>query len=311
MSEIDRSQADWANYWSGREAGQTGEVLAGTGIENQDELSAFWNSVFAEPQTGLVLDLACGAGSAIKHATASDTNLLIGLDISSDAILAAQAKVPGLTGIIAAADAIPLADGSVSHVISQFGFEYSNRQKAAVEISRVLAPGGHFTAVVHLKDGAIAEECQGHLAKAELISTSGYFSSVRDLFTAAFEFDAAPTPDLKQRVSDAGIEFSKAQATLAPIIKEGGIAGRLHAGARQLFERRQAYLPADISTWLDQMAHEIDAYAGRMRGMLASAIDKAEANSIVTAIADNGHGGVQALSLSGSEAAWVLTARRP
>ena len=311
MSEIDRSQADWANYSSGREAGQTGEVLAGTGIENHDELSAFWTAVFPEAPTGLVLDLACGAGSAIKHATTTDSNLLIGLDISSEAILAAQTKVPGLTGIIAAADSIPLADGSVSQVISQFGFEYSDREKAAAEISRILAPGGQFTAIVHLKGGAIAEECQGHLAKAELISSSGYFSSVRELFAAAFEFDAAPAPDLKQRVVEAGASFSKAQSVLASIIKEGGIAGRLHAGARQLFDRRRAYLPTDITTWLDQMAHEIDAYAGRMRGMLSAAIDEAEANAIVSTIAASGHKDVQALPLSGRDAAWVLKANKP
>ena len=310
MSEIDRSQADWANYWSGREAGQTGEVLAGTGIENHDELSAFWNSAFTEPQTGLVLDLACGAGSAIKHASASDSNLLIGLDISSDAIQAAQVKVPGLTGIIAAADSIPLADGSVSHVISQFGFEYSNRSKAAAEISRILAPGGQFTAIVHLKNGAIAEECEGHLTKTDLISTSGYFSSVRHLFTAAFAFDATPTPELKQGVVEAGATFSKAQAKLASIIKEGGIAGRLHAGARQLFDRRRAYLPTDITTWLDQMAHEIDAYAGRMRGMLGAAIDEAEANSIVSTIASGGHQQVQKMQLGGRDAAWILKANK-
>ncbi len=311
MSEIDRSQADWANYWSGREAGQTGEVLAGTGIENHDELSAFWNAVFVEPQTGIILDLACGAGSAIKHATASDSNLLIGLDISSDAILAARAKVSGLTGMIAAADSIPLADGSVSHVISQFGFEYSNRAEAAAEISRTLAPGGKFTAIVHLKGGAIAEECEGHLAKADLISSSGYFTAVRHLFNSAFEFDAAPTPELKQRVADAGTEFSKAQSVLAPIIKEGGIAGRLHAGARQLFERRRAYLPTDISTWLDQMAHETDAYSGRMRGMLSAAIDETEARSIVSTIASGGDQHVEALPLSGQDAAWVLRANKP
>ena len=90
MSEIDRSQADWANYWSGREAGQTGEALAGAGIEKHDELSAFWNAVFPAAPTGIVLDLACGAGSAIKHAAATNSNLLIGLDISSEAILAAS-----------------------------------------------------------------------------------------------------------------------------------------------------------------------------------------------------------------------------
>ncbi|GAB5454013.1 MAG: hypothetical protein Hens2KO_02420 [Henriciella sp.] len=310
MPEIDRSQSDWANYWSGREAGQTGEVFAGTGIENHDELSAFWTSAFSEPHTGLVLDLACGAGSAIKHATASESNLLLGLDISADAILAAQAKIPGLTGIIAAADSIPLADGAVSHVISQFGFEYSNRAKASAEISRVLAPGGQFTAVVHLKAGAIAEECQGHLAKAELIASSGYFTSVRTLFAAAFEFDAAPSPAFKQRVVDAGADFSKAQAKLALIIKEGGFASRLHAGASQLFERRRAYLLGDISTWLDQMEHEIDAYAGRMRGMLSAAIDADEAKTIVATIAANGDHNVEPLSLGGRDAAWVLKATK-
>lgn len=308
MSKIDQSQSDWANYWTGREAGRSNEVFAGEGVENNQELSTFWTETFAETQTGAVLDLACGAGSAIKYAVGSGADRLIGLDISAEAIQATRRIIPELEGVVASADALPFADRSISHAFSQFGFEYANRDRAAAEIARVIGDAGRFTAIAHMKAGAIAQECEGHLSKATAIHTSGYLPTVRALFDAVFAYDKAPGPELKRAVDEAGQGFTRAQDTLLPHINSGGLARHLHTGTSQLFERRKAYLLDDIFGWLDQMTFEIEAYSGRMRGMLSAAIDEEEAAHIVKTIAPDRSHAIKPLLLSGKPAAWVLSA---
>lgn len=304
------AQSDWRTYWKGRHAGRTGEVFAGEGIENSDELSAFWDSVFAKPQSGLVLDLACGAGSAIRHAVGTEATGLIGLDISHEALQSAQAKVQGFRGVVGAADALPFASGSVSHVISQFGFEYSDRASAAAEVARVLSPSGVFTAIVHLKSGAIATECEQHLSNVQAIKASGYIDAVKELYRKVFAYDRAPSPASKRDVETAGKAFQVAQSRIAPVVKVSGLAKQLHQGAQQLFERRKAYLLEDLLQWLAEMSAEIEAYHGRMSGMLSSAIDEQEARKILATIAGGGAYDLQTLQLAGRDAAWILSAQR-
>ncbi len=310
MPKIDQSQSDWGNYWKGRGAKRTGEVFAGEGIENSDELSSFWIETFVKPQSGAILDLACGAGSALKHAVGSGADRLIGLDISAEAIRATREKIPELCGVVASADALPFADASISHAFSQFGFEYADRHKAALEVCRVLSPAGHFTAIVHMRSGAIAKECEGHLSKVNAIRASNYLPAATALFKAVFAYEKAPSADLKRALDHVSQDFGHAQKELASLIQSGGTARHLHIGASQLFERRKAYLLEDILGWLDQMSLEMEAYSGRMSGMLSAAIDQQEAQSIVQTIAPNGEHEIQEVSLAGKSAAWMLSATK-
>ena len=309
MDKPDKSRADWGNYWQGRTAGQSGEVFGGVGIESSEELSDHWTRCFAGAGDAVILDLACGAGSAIRHAAAAGCSRLMGLDISAEALQATRAKLPGLQGLVASADRLPLADDTVDLAVSQFGFEYADRTAAARDIGRVLRTGGRFCAIVHLKDGAIAQECAGHLAGLNVIASSRFIPVAKAVFSAVFAFESSPSDAARQALDAALKALTKAQEALMPQVQAGGIAAHLHGGAAQLFERRRNYLEQDIQTWLDQMSGEIAAYAGRMSGMLNAAIDPGEAQVLLELIAPGGETQCAPFPLGGRDAALKLTAR--
>lgn len=308
MTNPDSNQADWSNYWQGRAAGKTGEVFAGVGVETSDELHQHWRDVFANCADGTVLDLACGAGSVIRHAAAAGLADLIGLDFSPAAIAATRQSCPDLLGLVASADVLPLADASVSMVASQFGFEYADRKRAAREVHRVLKPGGRFSAIVHLKNGAIDRECRGHLARLEAITQSAFLPAARTVFSTVFAFERDPSGAHRAAMDAALGALAAAQEALAPEVRAGGLAAHLQAGAGQLFERRRSYLESDILKWLDDMEGEMVAYRGRMNGMLGAAIDRDEGESLLKAIAPDGKIECHEFHLAGRAAAWRMSA---
>ena len=132
---------DWSNYWRGRTAESSGAALVGAGVESDAELSAFWQAVFSSASSeAQVLDLACGAGSALRHAADAGIRRIAGADISSDALKALEKAVPGaITTECSAADT-PFEDGMFNYVVSQFGIEYAGLLAATKEAARLLAP---------------------------------------------------------------------------------------------------------------------------------------------------------------------------
>jgi ubiquinone/menaquinone biosynthesis C-methylase UbiE len=308
MNDSHNKRDDWSNYWRGRAAKQSGEVFSGVGIEKSSELTRFWRDIYSAPQVGPIVDVACGAGSSIRHAYEAGWRDLLGIDISGAALTQCKESVPTLKGVIASADNLPLSDQSVGHIVSQFGFEYADRKRAAREFSRILFPSGTFVAIVHLKTGAIAAECERHLARLEAIKTSNYIQCVRTLFTAVKEFEQNPSSSLHTKTNEARKNFVQAQTNLLPEINLGGLAGYLHKGASQLYERRSYYLATDMTGWIDQMSNEILAYAGRMSSMLGAAIDEAEASRLLTTIAPHRTHSIEAFYIGGAPAALALKA---
>ena len=310
MAKSPDSRADWSNYWDGRAAGQDGEVFAGVGIETSDELRAFWRSELADVSAGTVLDVACGAGSALKHLPTPASALPIGLDISAEALGRASGAVTGLHGVVGSASSLPIADRSVDWAISQFGFEYAG-SGASAEIARVLKPDGRFLAIAHFAGGAIARECEDHLRRIDSIVASNFIPATRNFFGLVFAVERDRNTGAQALLATAAKNVQTAQAALMPIAKVSQLAAHLQGGASQLYERRKAYVLSDITTWLDQMDHELAAYRGRMRGMVDSALDEAQAQRVVNTIDPAGTGQAVSFELGGEIAAWCLRAKRP
>lgn len=309
MEKPKRSKAaDWSNYWQGREAETSGEVFAG--IETSQVLAAFWQEALADAGGCIVLDIACGAGSALKHAGAAEPALAIGLDISDAALRTAREALPSLAGIAAHGDRLPLADATVDRVISQFGFEYAGIAAPATEIARVLGPGGRFTAIAHMQGGAIARECRAHVDWLDVIAASGFVAAARRFFTVLFGLERGGARGGEAELRAAIEAFRAAQLAMAPAVAAGGIAAHLQAGTQQLYERRQGYALVDITGWLDGMEAEIAAYRGRMEGMLAAALSEADARAVVAALDPDGGGRVEPFELGGQPAAYRLEAVR-
>ena len=294
----DRNKANWSNYWRGRTAGEVGDALVGgegVGIEHSTELANFWQSELEGLKSDIsVLDLACGAGSVLRHAHKLGFSNLSGIDISEDAIAAMQAAITGATGIVGPVDKMPLMDDEFDLVVSQFGFEYAGSKEAVLntarDVVRVLKPSGRFVAICHIQDGGIDKEVGGHLVSIEQLEQTGFIAASKNLFEALFAAEADPSETNKLRFNEASQALSEPRQSIETYLAtapsgDGQIqqlGQHLLAGAADLFARRQAYALGDITGWLDGMQSEIDAYKGRMASMKQAALDEAACKSILT-----------------------------
>lgn len=266
---------DWNAYWQSRASGPQAVALVGVGIEHNAVIDACWAEVFGALDAGTrVVDLACGAGTALRAAAAAGAGNLTGVDISRDAIAALGVSLPGATGVVAPVGKTGLGEAGFDWVVSQFGLEYGGALASMGEVGRLCAPGGRFAAIIHMADGGIARECAGHLETLDALAATNFIPKARKLFRALFDADARPGQATTDKANRAINAFKPAMAELQALSARTGpqhIAAHLYSGTARLYERRQAYAREDIEGWLTQMRAEIDAYAGRMAAMVASA----------------------------------------
>ena len=282
--DMKKQTQDWGNYWQGRTGREGGAALAGVGGETDKEIGAFWARELAgcAPNTRL-LDLACGAGSVVRRAFEAGVSDISGLDISKEAISAMQAAYPKAKGIVAPADKTGLADGSFDIAASQFGFEYANPQESAREAARILAAGGRFIALAHAKDSGIEREVAANGAAAQSILSSGFIAAA----SAVFEADLNESSDAV--FAAAAKTFSRPQKQVLDLGKTGfSLAANLYQGTQTLYQRRKAYQLSDVTDWLSAMQAEIEAYIGRMESMRRAALSKAQAETVLKALAQGG-----------------------
>ncbi len=103
-----------------------------------------------------ILEVGCGNCSLLPTLISSDVKAkYIGVDLASvspsgvaqkglaesDIELVVHSETP--------AEEIPEGDASVDLIASVFGIEYTNLDKSFAEVSRLLKPGGRFTALLH------------------------------------------------------------------------------------------------------------------------------------------------------------------
>ncbi len=122
-------------------------------LENQ------WMQLFqATPPGARVLDLATGGGQVATWAAAAGRGFgVTGVDFAD--IPATRADAPGVTFLgNVGLESLPFAAASFDLVISQYGFEYADRQKAAAECARVLAPGGRGRFIMHHPQSALSQD---------------------------------------------------------------------------------------------------------------------------------------------------------
>ena len=92
----------------------------------------------------VAVDLGCGAGLSTRP-LAGVARTCVGFDPAESMVRAARTVVPGAILMAAAAEAIPLASGSVDLLAAAGSLNYAQNLDAVwPEAARVLAPGGTF-----------------------------------------------------------------------------------------------------------------------------------------------------------------------
>ncbi len=314
------NEQNWSNYWQGRDA----HAEALVGIEKSHELAEFWkNALGGFDNNAEILDLACGAGSVLRHASSLGFANLSGVDISEHAINTMLEEFPNAKGYVAGVDDTNLASGSFDIIVSQFGFEYAGdlarQKKTCIEIARLLKEGGKFIALCHIKDGAISDEVALHLSQIKNIENTGFINAAKKLFTAldAVEKSASSLAAAGYRSALEKLEKPR-EELIAFIANNSGqiqsLAAHLLAGTGELFERRKAYDLSDITGWLDGMQSEINAYKGRMASQKHASLGEDDITRLQAVLHKHGMQCDKARTLTmendDKPAAWILQAQK-
>lgn len=147
------TEADaWSAFWGGQGAQGLCRQMAGEGLKQT--LGIHWAMAARRlPLQERVLDLGCGAGVVGRLMLVERSDLVVhGVD--SAEIPLGKGKGPIIHSGVSM-EALPFADASFGAAVSQFGFEYGDPQRTALELTRVLRPGAPFSFLVHHRHSAI------------------------------------------------------------------------------------------------------------------------------------------------------------
>ena len=148
-------QAVWTRHWASGAAHSCAGSFADT---YEGALAAVWEAALDRVAPGTrVLDIATGSGALPRLLLRLQPTLDLGIDavdlasVAPDWVrqLPAQqaARLRFHAGI--RAESLPFPDACFGLVISQYGLEYADLERAVPELLRVLAPGGQVVLVMH------------------------------------------------------------------------------------------------------------------------------------------------------------------
>lgn len=165
----------------------------------------------------MVLDLACGTGVVTKELVryVSPNGKVIALDINGQMLDIAKSKCKEwenhINFIEGSCESMPIADSSLDVVVCQQGFQFfPNKHEAALEIYRVLKPGGK----VIISTWCPVSECEIFGIICETLETLGE-NEISQMMRVPFDF--MTQNELQEPFSAAGfsnIEVSKQKMSM-------------------------------------------------------------------------------------------------
>ena len=268
----------WDTYWQGaRNSG----AYAADGVTHP-AVATFWDAALTEVlsngRSSKILDIATGSGAVVGRLTQSASHgnhEVTCVDISTAAIESVLGRFPGVIGLVADANSIPLDDSAFDLVTSQFGIEYAG-PAALSEATRLLAPGGTLILMMHVRPGVIHRECAAALDAVQRTRKSMFVPRALTFLEAGF---AAVRGADRSSYENAALALNPAIEELESILSEHGehVAGdtivRLYSDVQEIHSGIQHYDPDEVLGWLRTMDMELAEYERRMQSMCDSATD--------------------------------------
>ena len=301
----------WTSYWRGG----AGFLLSHgqPGHRGAEVLQSLWSRTFAQaPRGARVLDLATGAGQVAAWAAQAGRDFIVtGVDLAD--IPPSRPEAPGVAFVgRSPLEALPFEAGVFDLIVSQYGYEYGDRQKAAAELARVLAPGGRARLVMHHRDSVLSSDYDARAAV--------FRAALRDIDPVrpgrkVFEMHrkGARGPALAEAEARFAAAVAKSRARLAD--------GPAHAEARTYVDYLGAlsaqparFAPSDALAKLDQVEQLTSAWLLRYQAQVRAVLDAQGVESVRFRLARQGLdvGAAEPLSSdTGALLAWTLTLEKP
>lgn len=223
MVESTERAASWSRYWAGKPAHSCPGSFSG----NYDgEFSTFWAGCAADMHYGSrVLDLGTGNGALPKLLAslvpATREIEIHGVDLAEIVPDAQQGSGAHRLHYHAGvqAESLPFPDGMLSHVVSQYGFEYMQTGEVIAEIDRVCAPASRVAFVMHHAHSIIARNARSESLHCAWLLADGGLLDLTERLTP-YMVQAAMPGGAEALAGDAGANalrkrYNGAQAVLA------------------------------------------------------------------------------------------------
>jgi ubiquinone/menaquinone biosynthesis C-methylase UbiE len=290
----------WSRYWADGEL----HSLSMAFPENYGgAVRDFWDAGFSNlPDGARVLDIATGNGAvallAVEHARARSVEFEVhGVDRADiDPVRTARKKGGDLLDHVrfhgrTAVERLPFPDAHFDQVTGQYAFEYTELERSAAEIARVLRPAGRLDLILHHDESIVMSNGPIHLRYARWLFEELDFFNVAE--TLLRRMDAARTAEQRAALArDAEAETlrNRFNDICGQITRE--IRGSVNPHflqvainrARGCFEAVGKLPLKRILGELSEARRELELNRGRMTDLLACRCDGAGRDAIEHAV---------------------------
>lgn len=291
----DRLTADqWSTYWQGGAL----HSLPGLFEENYEgPIADFWHSVFNQlPANARILDLGTGNGAlALLARHYSDENALefeiTGIDYaniqpasrSSGWVKEPASRITFLPHRRMEETGLP--GGHFHLVMSQFSFEYADREAAIAELGRLLRPeDGVFAAVLHHENSRILQQARDLERQILLCNRSGLVPLTRRIIEHRDLSESPASRKTRRELARLSQEFNERMQRLAQSSTAFTDPAHLR-GFQQTLGNLLSSAPGNASTRLQMLKrfeHEIRLYRLRLEDLQDAALDPAQLDLLST-----------------------------
>jgi ubiquinone/menaquinone biosynthesis C-methylase UbiE len=281
----------WSTFWAQSDNAQSRGCLPNALAPISQAQERWWRQFAAAlPRKARVLDLGTGDGVVLKklHSVRPDLKL-VGVD--SATTLPPGPKPLQLRAAVNIEE-LPFASGSFDAVVSQFGYEYSETRRGAVEVARVLSPEGHIGMIIHHRNGPVLahnlsrrDAIRWIVEEQKLVDQAIRFAATRNTL-------ALPVPPAFLRMFQNARALPPSQSVAAEIAQ--AVLQILHGGqsapASEVIGRLRT-IEAMASGELSRIsALEEAARDQREIGKLASELSEAGLSILAPGLLSEGHG---------------------
>lgn len=264
----------WRHYWKE-------DRIASCLPENEAtarEIQEHWIELFADlPDGSRILDVATGNGILLAHAAMAAERvgkrfLLTGIDLAEIDPFRYVSNIPDglrdarfIGGI--AAEKLPFSDAEFDVVVSQYGVEYADLDKALDEVERVLGARGRLIWLAHSVDSVVVDQNRDHAVQVEfLLATGGPVQAMREFVTKLKK---------RKKLDFAAKRLNSALTEAEQFCHEhppADVVREVCTVIAETAQRWHAYRPADLEQMLTDSRMRLIAHRRRINDLSASVL---------------------------------------